>query len=292
MLRQTFWNYRIVSVLEAEMVENNSELLFCFVVHFLRGGTFGQLGKYIVFMQNFAWPNDLFYIQAWSLSIEEWFYLNFPVLALLFGSILVKQVGKKYTLLTVIAFYIVVSNLVRILMLAFSDTSIIAMHQTTVFRLDSIMYGVFISWLFTFYKDIVASNAIRYCLFSIPILLLAVLLHLKFVLVAHPSESAFTLELLLTPVAFCLLLPYFIFKEFKVPKVVHLFVTIVSIVSYSVYLNHYFVLISVWPHFQPVSAIQGIGMFLLLCIAILLVSIVQYKLIEEPFLKLRDRRVL
>lgn len=288
---KTFGTTELLQFWKRRWLRTIPNYYFVLLYIFLRGGTFSQLGKYIIFMQNFAWPNDQFYLQAWSLSIEEWFYLSFPLFTLLFGSILVKRVGKKYTLLAVIAFYIIVSNLVRVLMLAFTGTSIIGMHQTTVFRLDSIMYGVLISWLFAFYKDIVTFNAKRLCLMSIPILFLAVFLHLKFVLVAHPSEWAFTLELLLTPIAFCLLLPYFVLKEFKVNKFVHLCVTTVSIVSYSVYLNHYFVLVSVWPNFQPVNAMQGFGMFLMLSLAILLVSIFQYKLIEEPFLKLRDRRV-
>jgi peptidoglycan/LPS O-acetylase OafA/YrhL len=35
---------------------------------------------YPVFLQNFAWNIGPFYIASWSLAIEDWFYLLFPLL--------------------------------------------------------------------------------------------------------------------------------------------------------------------------------------------------------------------
>lgn len=40
---------------------------------------------YAVFMQNFHVPLDLFFWESWSLAVEEWFYLLFPLIV--FGAI-------------------------------------------------------------------------------------------------------------------------------------------------------------------------------------------------------------
>ena len=44
--------------------------------------------RYFIFSQNLYQPHPLFFPEAWSLSIEEWFYLLFPILTyLLFSSL-------------------------------------------------------------------------------------------------------------------------------------------------------------------------------------------------------------
>ena len=42
--------------------------------------------EYLFFVRNFAWvkPDNDFFLVAWSLAIEEWFYLVFPMFLLLF----------------------------------------------------------------------------------------------------------------------------------------------------------------------------------------------------------------
>lgn len=39
--------------------------------------------RYLVYVQNLAWPHPLAFAEAWSLSVEEWFYLTTPLLLLL-----------------------------------------------------------------------------------------------------------------------------------------------------------------------------------------------------------------
>ncbi|MDB6167218.1 MAG: acyltransferase 3 [Verrucomicrobia bacterium] len=38
------------------------------------------LGSYAVFTQNLAWPMPAFFVESWSLSVEEWFYVLLPLL--------------------------------------------------------------------------------------------------------------------------------------------------------------------------------------------------------------------
>ncbi|HEX4925781.1 MAG TPA: acyltransferase family protein, partial [Bdellovibrionales bacterium] len=46
-------------------------------------GNFRPRFEYLVFMQNFAWPMPGFYIQTWTMAIEEWFYISLPLALLL-----------------------------------------------------------------------------------------------------------------------------------------------------------------------------------------------------------------
>lgn len=42
-----------------------------------------ELARYPFFLQNLAWPAGGFFAIAWSLAVEEWFYLLFPLVLLL-----------------------------------------------------------------------------------------------------------------------------------------------------------------------------------------------------------------
>jgi len=39
-----------------------------------------MLGRYVIFTQNLAWPMPAFFVESWSLSVEEWFYVILPLL--------------------------------------------------------------------------------------------------------------------------------------------------------------------------------------------------------------------
>jgi peptidoglycan/LPS O-acetylase OafA/YrhL len=43
-------------------------------------GSWPHAAPYAVFLQNFAWPQPLFFIESWSLAVEEIFYLIAPLL--------------------------------------------------------------------------------------------------------------------------------------------------------------------------------------------------------------------
>jgi peptidoglycan/LPS O-acetylase OafA/YrhL len=38
------------------------------------------LGSYALFLQNLAWPMPGYFIESWSLAVEEWFYLLLPLI--------------------------------------------------------------------------------------------------------------------------------------------------------------------------------------------------------------------
>jgi peptidoglycan/LPS O-acetylase OafA/YrhL len=45
----------------------------------------GKILMYPVFLQNWLWPSDSFFLLSWSLAVEEWFYLLMPLFVILTG---------------------------------------------------------------------------------------------------------------------------------------------------------------------------------------------------------------
>jgi len=102
---------------------------------------------YLLFLQNFSWPMlAAWYHESWSLAVEEWFYLLFPLaFAALVGL-------KARTRVLIIALtMIVVPLLLRIwtydLALDFDDH----VRRIVVLRLDAIAYGILAIWAVTTY---------------------------------------------------------------------------------------------------------------------------------------------
>jgi peptidoglycan/LPS O-acetylase OafA/YrhL len=58
--------------------------------------------KYFLFLQNFNYPHPQFFSEAWTLSVEEWFYITIPILLFILVGIF-KISPKRAILSTVIA---------------------------------------------------------------------------------------------------------------------------------------------------------------------------------------------
>ncbi len=108
-------------------------------------GVTEHLWKYFFFLQNFHERHPNFFGEAWSLCVEEWFYLLFPLLATISISFL--KVDKKYILLFWAFFFIAFCTGLRVFRLIEHqylnpvDYDLYIKKQV-VTRLDSLMYGV------------------------------------------------------------------------------------------------------------------------------------------------------
>lgn len=71
----------------------------------------GNAIAYFFFLQNFHVPLDLFFWESWSLAIEEWFYLLFPLATLLIFSL--KLGSPKTNLALGLIIFILVPLLIR-----------------------------------------------------------------------------------------------------------------------------------------------------------------------------------
>lgn len=249
--------------------------------------------KFFFFIQNiYSRPPGDFFPEAWSLSIEEWFYLSLPILLF----ILVKW-GKmnfrKAILLAaiVIVLFATAVRLYRYLAVGSIDTGEDHWFWTSYFRkqvvtrLDSLMYGVICAYLMHFSPKLFFSKAKTKLLLGV-----ALLVVMRVLLLAEMMEKVsffncvFTFSVESLAVALCL--PAMSKLKNVDNAILFKSVTFISLISYSMYLWNLIV------YDYIVLPLEGqhwtLRYFLFWCGTILL-SMLTYSLIEKPFLFFRDK---
>jgi peptidoglycan/LPS O-acetylase OafA/YrhL len=103
------------------------------------------LWKYFIFSQNFASPHPAFFPEAWSLTVEEWFYLLVPVP--LFLSLRFNAIPKTKAISVWIAAVIVAVTLLRFYRAQHYGYATYVdwddhLRKQVITRLDSLMFGV------------------------------------------------------------------------------------------------------------------------------------------------------
>lgn len=94
---------------------------------------------YAVFLQNFAWPQPLFFIESWSLAVEEIFYLVAPLLVLAF------TVGwrRRPDPRVLVVCAILAATAVRVVYVLRLDPNWdLSLRMVSLVRMDAIAYGV------------------------------------------------------------------------------------------------------------------------------------------------------
>ncbi|MBU3736918.1 MAG: acyltransferase [Methylobacterium sp.] len=100
-----------------------------------------------VFMQNLAWSHPAAFGEAWSLSVEEIFYLLLPLLLIAAQRYLPgRDTARKF--LIVVSAMILLPLLLRAIAVIWGDPSWDAgIRKIVIFRLDALMIGVLAGWL-------------------------------------------------------------------------------------------------------------------------------------------------
>ena len=252
--------------------------------------------RYILFLQNFISPHPPMFPEAWSLCVEEWFYLLFPIACFIFYKLLKNK--SKSVLLSALLF-ILPPLIFRVLYyyngITFYnlDSNI---RKVVVFRLDSLMYGIIGAYFFRFQK----SSWMKYknvCLvFSLVMILCLTLYHRMDPSLAFLAVYQYNLESLAT----LLSLPYLSeLKSIKL-KFITFVITFISIISYSMYLLNYSVVqCRLIPLSLSIAGLKGITSNYLMVLTyfmywvyILFGSFILYKYFEKPMMDLRSRFTL
>lgn len=267
----------------------------------LGGGGFTDFIRYLFFFQNLNTPHPSFFPEAWSLSVEEWFYLLVPI-----GLFVALRIGIKHqsAILTLIISIIVASLFIRYYKFytyeieALSTLDIIFRKQV-ICRMDSIMFGVFGAYLNYYHCDLWLRHKMGCMLLGVALLLL----HKLSFLLIDPLNFEFNVyycvySFLVSSIATLLLLP-FLSNYKRGSGKLYAIITKISLISYSMYLiNFSLVQIYLVPNFinlfpVPVSGVLlEIYTYILYWCITIFVSIFIYKYYEIPFTKLRDASFL
>ncbi len=251
--------------------------------------------SYFIFSQNLFSKHPGFFPEAWSLSIEEWFYLLIPIL--LFGLIKLFKISIKNSFLISALGIIISVTFFRYFRFDSLDIEEMStwgrMLRKQVFtRLDSIMFGVIGAYILYYYPKLWNKN-------KLPLLLLGIILLVSVKLNPMGFENfglyhcVFSFSL--TSIGTLLLLPFL--SSLKTGKgLVFKTLTYTSLISYSMYLVN-LTLVQKWILGNlNWTWLQNYNESLFLCIQfslfwilVYLISILLYKYFELPTMKLRER---
>ncbi|MFC2176204.1 acyltransferase family protein [Bacteroidota bacterium] len=251
--------------------------------------------RFFVFSQNVITDHPHFFHVAWSLSVEEWFYLTFPLV--LFG--LARFTKDHMTSLTAsLALFLIVPFLLRVYH-GFGDSalSLLSTKSAVIFRLDSMMYGVAAAAIYYHWRSLWDKYARVALLIGVCLLTLDLLY--SWFLADNDALKVYyeIFKYSVQAVSYALLLPFFSNLKTLNSKIVTRAVVAVSKLSYSFYLMHASVVL--WLIIQMIQQTQFIKglrfefqwmlLFVLYGIISLVLSVVLYQLVEVPFLNLRKR---
>ncbi|MGJ7484793.1 acyltransferase family protein [Variovorax sp. LT2P21] len=218
-------------------------LVVALFFHAYFGGlpTARHLAAHLVFMQNMMSGDNAFYGVSWSLAVEEWFYLTFPLVILAFTA---AGLHKRAAFVATTVVFIVVPAALRELVLMHSPAE--SVRLMTLPRLDAIFYGVGAAFLVA--RRPMGGSARLACMLVGSVLSLTL-----FVLHALDMDGVgvYRATFLLAPTSFALMLPWL--QRLAVPTgrlvFVRASITNLSLWSYSIYLSHIPVLFVVYALF-------------------------------------------
>jgi peptidoglycan/LPS O-acetylase OafA/YrhL len=259
----------------------------------LAGGRFSL--PYATFTQNLAWPDHDFFLEAWSLSIEEWFYVVFPLL-LAFFILAVGRRQKRYFFLAA-ATLVLYPLIVRALMPPplTGDAFDFGFRRIVVLRLDAAGWGVLAAgvahWFPRSFRaaprwKLIAGATM---LFASVVLYLALILGSPIYLAAPRLCNTLVFPLTSAGTAFCL--PWLVAMR-RPARGVQAIVSRISVYSYSLYLCHMPVL-ALLMHAAGPETFSDLGSaagFMAFWVAAsFAVAALTYHKFERPLTDLRER---
>lgn len=237
--------------------------------------------RFLVFLQNFRWYFNGFFMESWSLAVEEWFYLLFPAVLLLLckwwpfrtsflmaaAAILIFSVGYRWHISPL------VNNAEQWDML---------LRKLVLCRLDALMVGCLLAWGWENHRPWLTR-------FRVPLFIFGLLVYLSvLVMPGFPNSSYFRLAYLsINAMAIGCMLPLFACLP-AIGTWPQRMIATISKLSYSMYLVHAIVL-GLMLHNPLLNTGHYWLNLLLYCTATTALSSLTFRFIEKPVLQFRDR---
>ncbi len=252
---------------------------------------------YYVFLQNMVTPHPGFYTVAWSLSVEEWFYITLPVFIWIVSRNKRHFTKPSWLLCCLLVFFVATFCLrvVNSFLLPYGTDFDNGIRKMVITRLDAPLYGVLIAWGI-YYKPHI--QRYKQQLFAIAVagtIILAVLMYYLEPGGAHihhwlyiPFNTVLVYTLL--PLVMALYLPTAVAYRSNQSGLVLKVCTFIARISYSAYLTHQYIFF-IFPfsrvHFTSLP-VQLLFYGLYMLVVCLFSQLLHYT-VEQPMLRVRDR---
>ncbi|CAK9251497.1 unnamed protein product [Sphagnum jensenii] len=260
-----------------------------FYTHFT---SWHQTLKYFFFIQNFYDRHPDFFPEAWSISVEEWFYLSAPLMIFVLVGVL--QLSIRTSIITVALTIISLTIAYRYhsfhayTILTTKDWDLI-IRKRVITRLDTVMIGVVGAYI-AHYRQLFWAKHKRFFL----ALGIIILITMKLIIELQPPYQKFILcvpYFTINALGTLCLLPYLsalrsgqgiLFRSF----------TYISLISYSMYLLNLsivqeFLLRQI--DFYNYSFVFIVMRYILFWMFTIVGAVVLYKGIERPFMDMRSK---
>ncbi len=187
--------------------------------------------KFLTFTQNLYYPFYEFFWESWSLAVQEWFYLLFPILLIISSRFL----NVKHGVIIFSIAFVIFSIWYRHSISGPNYDQFwwdVSFRKVTASRIDSIFYGVIAAWVRYYFPKFWNKNAVLF-------FTLGITLYIINISIPKEPNSFFTqvIYLSISPLSICLWFPLIDqYKSYKT-KLGEL-ITIFSILSYAIYLTN------------------------------------------------------
>ena len=244
-----------------------------------------DLWRYLLFIQNATSPHPNFFPEAWSLAIEELFYIGFPLSYLVISRLL----GiRRQTAILVTALIVIVGSLLgRGVLLADPVSWDEEVRKVAVFRFDGLMAGVLLAWVHQNHPWILNNKIVARLLVG---LLLFSGIYVSLLPTNAMNASFFSRTFLFTCTSFGCAGLVIASLDFRLPSGLEGFVTQLAKISYSAYLVNLPVLIVI-NQLVVNDGIVGAAWCLVFHIATFASAAVLYERYELVFHRIRDQYV-
>lgn len=245
-------------------------------------GTLNQyLVTYFVFFQNFYQPFDFLFWESWSLAVEEWFYLLFPLLVATVFFVSRNKIKVRLGVLFTIGVFILVPVYFRYINSLSGLDADLYLRKLVLTRLDAIGYGLLAAW-FAFYLPALWRR-IRYPFFVAGLVLMLILLW---------TNRDFTGDVFyfsLMAIATAMLLPFL--HHLTIERIPLKPFRFISRVSYSLYLLHLPLMQVMLGIYLPAGKADGLLFYAIYWMLALALSFVVFRFFEKPLTDMRERMV-
>ena len=223
--------------------------------------------KFLFFVQKII-PNfvdENYFMVAWSLSIEEFFYLIFPIYLVIFTNVKASRLSM---------YFIILLSIIKII--NHDNFSNDFLRTGTFIRLDSIalgfLLGIYFNKLINFKKSII---------FSV-LFLMIIFINYKFLFFNNTGLNTVYFIFLSQALSILLVLFFCSFEFLFHNNLLRKISTLVATQTYSVYLFHLIIM-----HFLLMSNDSIINNLFIYIIILFCISTIIYKFFEKPILLLR-----